>query len=320
MASTIRRGPPPRRPALKRKTSQPKRSVIDRILAMLPVSEETLRRIATWTIFGAVLAGLIALATWMGIPAAAGAAVAEGIGRAGFRVDEIEVTGAKHMDPMTVYAVALDQKSRAMPLVDLEGVREKLLSYGWIADAHVSRRLPNKLLIDIVERTPSAVWQNKGQLTLIADNGVRLDPVSAEAMPDLPLVIGNGADTQEPAYQRLIAVAPALKPQIKAATWVGNRRWDLLFSTGETLALPEGEDASAKALLKFAQVEGSSPLLGKGFVRFDMRIPGYLISRRADGAEARAATDPAPAADDSNKTTGAVDTEARRAAMTDRQV
>jgi cell division protein FtsQ len=319
MASTIRRGPAPRRPALKRKTSQPRRSIIDRLLAMLPVSEETLRRIATWTIFGAVLAGLLALATWMGIPAAAGAALAEGIGRAGFRVDEIEVTGAKHMDPMTVYAVALDQKSRAMPLVDLEGVREKLLSYGWIADAHVSRRLPNKLLIDIVERTPSAVWQNKGQLTLIADNGVELEPVSAEAMPDLPLVIGEGADSEEPAYQKLLSAAPALKPQIKAATWVGNRRWDLLFVSGETLALPAGDDAAAAALLKFAEIDGSTPLLGKGYVRFDMRIPKQLVVRKPDGVENRAITDPATTGDATTTAHPAV-TEARSAALGDRQV
>src|SRR3546814_6388774 len=71
------------------------------------------------------------------------------------------------MDKMTFYAVALDQQSRAMPLVDLEEVRQKLLRYGWIEDAHVSRRLPDTLLIQIDERTPAAIWQDNGQLTLI---------------------------------------------------------------------------------------------------------------------------------------------------------
>ena len=71
--------------------------------------------------------------------------------------------GVKRMDVMTVYAVALDQKSRAMPLVDLNLVRDRLLEYGWVQDAHVSRRLPDTLLIRIVERTPAAVWQDRGQ-------------------------------------------------------------------------------------------------------------------------------------------------------------
>ena len=81
-------------------------------------------------------------------------------------------------------------------------MREQLLRYGWIADAHVSRRLPDTLLIDIVEREPAAVWQDRGQLTLIDATGVLLEPVRPDAMPDLPLVIGPGADRQEAAYQR----------------------------------------------------------------------------------------------------------------------
>ncbi|WP_375391245.1 cell division protein FtsQ/DivIB, partial [uncultured Sphingomonas sp.] len=136
-----------------------------------------------------------------GLPAIAGEALGETAGRAGFRVERIEVTGIRRMDRMSVYAVALDQQSRAMPLVDLEAVRQKLLRYGWIADAHVSRRLPDTLLVDIVERTPAAVWQDQGHLTLIDKDGVLLDPVDRQAIPDLPLVIGPGADRQAPAYQ-----------------------------------------------------------------------------------------------------------------------
>jgi cell division protein FtsQ len=63
------------------------------------------------------------------------------------------------------------------------------------------------------------------------------------------------------------------------ATWIGGRRWDIRFSTGEVLALPEGEDAARRALARFAQIDQQNQLLGHGFVRFDMRIPGKLIAR-----------------------------------------
>ena len=33
--------------------------------------------------------------------------------------------------------------------------------FGWVKDARVSRRLPDTLVIDIVERTPAALWQNQ---------------------------------------------------------------------------------------------------------------------------------------------------------------
>ena len=194
--------------------------------------------------------------------------------------------GAKRMDVTTVYAVALDQKSRAMPLVDLNLVRDRLLQYGWVQDAHVSRRLPDTLLIRIVERTPAAVWQDRGTLSLIDRDGVYLEPVSADAMPDLPLVIGPGADRQEPAYQTLMVAAPALKPKVRAATWVGNRRWDLLFDSGEILSLPEGDDEAAKALKLFAEKDGTTKLLGSGnFIKFDMRdFPNRMVVRKSDPA------------------------------------
>lgn len=293
MSRTIKRGAPPRRPVQQqRRRQQPKESMIDRAIAALPISHDTLRKIATWSIVGAVGAVALTAAAWLGIPGAIGVALAEGVGRAGFRVEQVEVTGLSRMDRMTVYAVAVDQRSRAMPLVDLEDVRQKLLSYGWIADAHVSRRLPDTLLVHIVERKPTAVWQDRGRLSLISDNGVWLEPVRAEAMPDLPLVIGPGANQQEANYQKLLQAAPALRPLVKAATWVGNRRWNLLFESGETLALPEGDAEAAKALVKFAQLDGVQPLLGKGWIRFDMRDPTKFVGRKPGQVVNRAITNP----------------------------
>ena len=63
------------------------------------------------------------------------------------------------------------------------------------------------------------------------------------------------------------------------ATWVGGRRWDLRFQTGEVLALPEGEAAARKALTKFASMDQSVQLLGKGYVRIDMRDPKRMLIR-----------------------------------------
>jgi cell division protein FtsQ len=155
----------------------------------------------------------------------------------------------------------------------LNQVRNRLLAFGWVADARVTRRLPDTLAIDIVERTPAAVWQDHGQLMLIDANGVPLEPVNPDAIPDLPRLIGDNAYAQEAGYRTLLDAAPALKPLVKAATWVGNRRWNLTFNTGEKLMLPEGDDAASKALVQFAQWDGKYRILGRGYVHVDMRNP-----------------------------------------------
>jgi cell division protein FtsQ len=290
----LRRGTPPRKPASRApvRRGKPKQSRLDRLIARLPVDEATLARWMTRGLVTAGAAALLAGAAAAGVPAMVGTALGEAAGRAGFRLDEVQAPGLKRMDFMTVNAVVLEQGTRALPLIDLDRIRERLLAYGWVKDAQVSRRYPNKILVRITERAPAAVWQHGGRLTLIDADGVLLEPVARDAMPDLPLVIGPGADRQEPAYQRLLAAAPALKPRVVAATWVGNRRWDLRFDSGETLKLPE--DGAGAALLDFAQRDGANPLLGRGWISFDMRDPAKLVARKP-AVSRRTSEQPAPA-------------------------
>ena len=280
------------KPVQKRKQNGRKkqRGLMDQALAALPVSQATLTRIATWGIVAMFSVGLITVATWFGVPQVIGVGAAQAVGEAGLRVDTIQINGLKRMNRMTVYQQVLDQNARAMPLVDLADVRTRLLAYPWIKDARVSRRLPDKLLIDIVEREPAAIWQNHGQLMLIDPMGVPLEPVSREAMPDLPLLIGDGANAQEPVRRDLMDSAPALKPLVRAATWVGNRRWDIIFDTGEKLQLPEGEKEARDALKTFAEKDGAYRLLGRGNLGFDMRDPDNLVIRRPAAIGAPAAT------------------------------
>jgi cell division protein FtsQ len=260
-----------------------RRGWIDSVLDMLPVSEETLQRMASWAIVGIVLAGIVGIAMLLGLPAMAGQKASELAAKAGFEVEKVEVRGVERMDELPIYNIALGQVSRSMLALDLPKVREDMLKLGWVKDARISRRLPDTLVVDIVERDPVAVWQHDGQLHLIDVQGVVLQSVSAGAMPDLPLVVGPNANLQTAGLNKLMENAPALKPMLAGATWVGNRRWDLRFQSGETLSLPEGDKPSATALVNFARMDGVNRLLGRGIVKFDMRDPDRFILRLPQG-------------------------------------
>jgi cell division protein FtsQ len=240
---------------------------------------ELVRRASVW-IFVAMLAALaLAALLVMRLPQRVGSMLGEAAGQAGFSLKHVEIKGAAHVPQLEIYNIAFDQASAALPLVDLEATRQRLLKYGWVRDARVSRRFPDTLVVDIVERRPAAIWQNEGRLALIDDEGVVLAPVRLEAMPDLPLVIGADANRHSVELATLLAAAPRLKPVLAGASWIGARRWDLRFHTGEVLALPEGDAESRRALARFAQMDQQKQLLGKGFVRFDMRIPGRFVIR-----------------------------------------
>lgn len=268
----------------------------------LPLSDAAIRRIGFWLLLGMILAIGLAFAVATGVPRMIGWTVGEAIGEAGFAVKRVEIKGLERMQRLPVYAVALDQQSMAMPLVDLDGTRERLLRFGWVEEARVSRRLPDTLVVDIVERTPAAIWQHNQRLALIDRHGVVLQDVELDAMPDLPLVIGPAANHHAEELIALFADTPQLRPLLAGATWVGGRRWDIRFQSGETLALPEGVEAAKKALTHFARMDKAAQLLGRGLVRFDMRIPGKIVVRVSDvpGStvpELEAAAPAAPAID-----------------------
>jgi cell division protein FtsQ len=279
MTGRVKRGGSARKPAQKRvKTTN-------------QVSQRKANRLAGLAFGGFLLAiGLIVLVA-LDIPAKAERSAGAAVGRAGFVVSGYQIVGLNHMDRRLIDQVVTDELQRAaseaaavkapQPLVDVSAIRDRLLQFGWVKDARVSRRLPDTLVIDVVERTPSALWQNKGELALIDREGVVLDHVPITRMPDLPLLIGPGANTHSEQLDGLMAAVPSLKPQLASATWVGGRRWDLSFQSGETVALPEGTSAAASSLQKFAKLDRSSGLLGRGIVRFDLRIPDKMIVRLA---------------------------------------
>lgn len=237
------------------------------------------RRITGWIFAGMAVALVVAATLAFRVPQLAGVALGEGIGGAGFTMRRVEIRGATRVSRLDVYNVAFDQSSMAMPLIDLDMTRERLLQFGWVKEARVHRRLPDTLVIDIVERRPAAIWQNGGELVLVDSEGVVLEPVRIEAMPDLPLVIGPDANRRLALLDTLLAAAPHLRPQVAGASWIGGRRWDVRFQTGELLSLPEGEEAARRAITRFAMMDQQGQMLGRGFVRFDMRDPRRIVVR-----------------------------------------
>jgi cell division protein FtsQ len=284
---------------VRRGRSKPRKSakvaVPKKIAKRLPVNQARANKLAG-LVFGAFLLaiGLVVLVA-LDIPAKAERAAGTAVGEAGFTVSGYQIVGLRHMNRTLVDDVVNDEIKRAageagrekapQALVDVAAIRERLLKFGWVKDARVSRRLPDTLVIDIVELTPAAMWQNQGRLALIDGEGVVLDRVPVDEMPDLPLLIGPGANGEAQQLARLMAAVPTLKPQLVSGSWVGGRRWDLNLQSGETIALPEGEGAARQALLKFARLDKSAGLLGRGIVRFDLRVPGKMIVRlpRAPG-------------------------------------
>ena len=259
---------------------------VDGAMALLPFTEEQLHRIFLAIILGGGVALAWFVATLAGVPAMAHAQIASLASDAGLEVRHVRVTGVERMDAQRVYdRVLSQQRDLPMPDVELEAIRQDLLQMPWVKDARVSRQLPETLAIDIVERQPHAVLEKPDRLMLIDATGSELEPVSAAKAKAMLVIAGPGANRQVQSLDRLLEAAPALKPQVVEAEWVGNRRWNLTFKSGQILALPRGDDEAATAFIDFARLDGQNRLLGGEVSTFDMRAPPRIYMRipgRAD--------------------------------------
>lgn len=299
MAQTIRRGgKSARRTAAasgtRRKVASARQqttSVIDSTVRWLPVSEETLHRMLTT----AFLAGTAVLA-WVvagmaGVPALAEMQIAALAARTGFEVKRVGVRGLNRMNELKIYEKVLSERDQAMSRLDLAGLRAQLLELAWVKDARVSRQLPDTLVVDVVEREPHAVLRKGDKFTLIDNTGHPLETISRARARGMLVLTGEGANSRSEDLGGLLEAAPALKPQVAQAEWIGHRRWNLTFKSGQILALPEGEKLAAAALLTFARMDGVDRLLGGKVASFDMRAQDrtyMLVPGRAAAAAARA--------------------------------
>jgi cell division protein FtsQ len=296
MSQTIRRkGTTVRKTAAaqgkKAKVSQAKArtgSALDMVMAALPFSEAQLHRMFVIVILGAAAMLVWVVASVAGVPAMASLQVAQIASDAGFEVRHVDVRGVDNLNELKVYERALAQQNRAMPLVDLDTLRQDLLGLSWVKDARVSRQLPDTLVIDIVEREPHAVLRKADRFVLIDETGHELETVARARAQGKLIVSGLGAGQQVVGLTRLLDAAPALKPRVQEAEWIGNRRWNVTFKTGQVLALPEGDKASAGALVSFARLDGTNRLLGGKVTIFDMRA-NDRIYLRIPGREAEQA-------------------------------
>jgi cell division protein FtsQ len=112
-----------------------------------------------------------------------------------FRIDSsdnIEIAGNKHVTRAQIMKLVMGEDiGRNVFAVPLDEQKKKLEQITWIQSATVMRILPNRIHVDIVERTPVAFVQFGQRVELIDSGGVIMDiPVGSVGNWAFPVVVG----------------------------------------------------------------------------------------------------------------------------------
>ncbi len=109
------------------------------------------------------------------------------------RPDQIEVNGNRIVSREAVLQQFVHDRNRSVLQVPLDTRRSQLEQIPWVESATVQRILPNRLRVEITERTPVAFARIGNELALIDAHGVILDRPRGEEL-HFPIVSGVSED------------------------------------------------------------------------------------------------------------------------------
>lgn len=203
---------------------------------------------------------------------------------AGFRISEVALTGERELGRDKILDLAGITESSSLVFLDAAQTRARLISNPWIAEATVLKLYPGRLRIEIKERTPFALWQKDGRVSLIADDGTVLETFVPQRFAALPMVVGTGAERAAPALMALIAPYPSVAKLIESSVLVAERRWTLHLKGGLEVLLPA--QAPDKALQTLVDLDRTKQLLSRDIVAIDLRLTDRVTVRQSDAAAA----------------------------------
>ena len=244
---------------------------------------------------GALAIGLLVFINTGDRPAAISHGLSDVYGRQtaklGFKVAALHLQGASPAARDEIIAAVHVDRGQPILSLDLNAIRGRVEAIGWVEEARVVRLLPDTIVVHVREQAPAAVWQQDGKLHVIDAKGVVITEADPARYPQLPFLVGAGANEAAGLNQTdgadilsLVKARPRLAERLEALVRVDQRRWDLRLKDGGIVQLPAvGEDS---ALIQLDQLDHDQRVLELGFERIDLRTPEMVVVRRREAGVA----------------------------------
>lgn len=200
----------------------------------------------------------------------------------GLALNRVHITGASDEARPAIQAAIDLQRGQPITAIDLDQVRQGVEQVGWVRSARVMRLMPDTLVVSVVEHDRLAVWQTGGRNFVIDGAGVVIPGADAGRYPQLPLVVGAGAEQAAGEILPLLRQRPRLMGRVEALVRVDERRWDVRLKNGGVIQLPAADQEAA--LIQLDAMDQRERLLDLGFERVDLRAPGAVAVRPAGGS------------------------------------
>ena len=167
---------------------------------------------------------------------------------------------------------------------DVEELRHRVEALGAVERATVQFDPQGTLRVAVIERIAVALYRRPdGVLVMLDHGGVEIGPAGPRANhPDLPVILGDGAQDHVDEVIALLAAAPDIVPRLRAFVRVGERRWDIVLDRDMVIKLPGTGGVEALSLVM--ALHYGEELLDRDIAVIDLRLPGRPALRMMPGA------------------------------------
>jgi len=191
---------------------------------------------------------------------------------AGFVVEQVDVMGEGRLNERDIRLAAQIQKGSYFFGVDLDAARDRTESLPWVDRAVVRRLWPNRIIVQVVETTPYALWQNEGELFLLAESGEPIVPVKqALSVPKgLKTYVGPQAALDAKLIEAKLRDHHDIWSRVESLVQFPSGRWDLHLTKGTIVRLPF--DNVDVAISRLAQLDRERFILSRDVGTIDLRL------------------------------------------------
>jgi cell division protein FtsQ len=140
------------------------------------------------------------------------------ISRPYFQIKEISVRGLRELTEKDVLATAGIKPAQNLLAINTDAVIRRVSANQWVESIYVGRELPDKLVLEVKERTPLALVKQDNDFCLMDAEGFVFKKLGKSDEVDLPIITGID-EKEEIKSQLLLSTLNLLKTVSKSSQY-----------------------------------------------------------------------------------------------------
>lgn len=195
-----------------------------------------------------------------------------------FAVKQVQMLGAKQTPKATLEEISARYVGQNLFRIDLDGLRRDLGALPWVSRIEIEKKLPDRLLVHIIERRPVALAVQRGVVRYVDEGGsVFADLSPASGNPELPLVRATTEEEMVACVRLVVRLRredPLLFDSVSEVRFQPPGHFVIFDRQLRTVIFAESESVSERwrTLRQILSAEGQEAAIEYADLRFNDRI------------------------------------------------